>query len=350
MPTRAISLFSGAGGLDLGFEKAGFSIALANELDENCNATWLANRPMCGQALRRGDVRDILPEIARHRGSVEVVFGGPPCQGFSIAGKMAASDPRSALVFAFAEAVRSASPAAFVMENVPALAEMGKWATVRNELLELFSACGYAAKFHVLDASEFGVPQSRKRAFLVGFYDKPRLACFSDALESLKEEPLPVRDVLLSCGQYGTDENPKTCTDRVTLLKKPIPRSDCHLGFLVNGRGRILRLDGTSFTITASSGGNNTHIVDQVSLETDCENWFADYLRRLLDGKADPLTEQVPQGRLRRLTLKESAALQTFPSDYRFCGPKSSQYRQIGNAVPPVLAEKVALAVKEALS
>ena len=94
---KAISLLSGAGGLDIGFEKAGFQIVLSNEFDHDAACTWRANRAENCNAMREGDIAEILPELARYRGTVDVLFGGPPCQGFSVAGKMDPNDSRSKL-------------------------------------------------------------------------------------------------------------------------------------------------------------------------------------------------------------------------------------------------------------
>src|SRR5699024_2550844 len=101
---RAISLFSGAGGLDVGIEDAGFHVVYANEFDHDAACTWRENRKENKEAMHEGDINIILPELEQYRGTVAIVFGGPPCQGFSVAGKMDPNDERSELIFTFLKA------------------------------------------------------------------------------------------------------------------------------------------------------------------------------------------------------------------------------------------------------
>ena len=127
---KAISLFAGAGGLDTGFEKAGFDIIWANEIDHDAAATWKANRAHA-DVMHEGDIADRLSSLSAYRGA-DIVFGGPPCQGFSVAGKMDASDPRSELIFTFLSAVELVRPRFFVMENVAALGRLDRWVIRRT--------------------------------------------------------------------------------------------------------------------------------------------------------------------------------------------------------------------------
>ena len=143
----AISLFSGAGGLDIGFEEAGFQIVFANEFDHDAACTWRINRLSSDKIMREGDIVDVLPELEQYRGTVDVLFGGPPCQGFSVAGKMDPNDDRSKLIFTFLKAVQIVEPKFFVMENVKALGTLKRWSEVRNryypKLLNWGTPLGY---------------------------------------------------------------------------------------------------------------------------------------------------------------------------------------------------------------
>lgn len=336
----AISLFSGAGGLDIGFERAGFETVFANELDSNAAASWRANRPHSG-VMHQGDIRDCIDALADCKGA-SIVFGGPPCQGFSVAGKMNPSDPRSQLVWSFLDAVEVVKPEAFVIENVRALGCLKKWESVRGGIIQRAESLGYSCGFAVYSASNYGVPQNRERVVFFGIEGSDaKLARFFSEMELRESKPRNVREVLLSVGKYGTNENPQTCTAHITLAKRPVLRRSPYAGMLVNGAGRPVDLDGMAHTLPASMGGNKTPIVDERSLETGEENWFASYLRRLNAGKADPETQKVPAF-LRRLTIKEAAALQTFPNGYVFCGKKTQQYKQIGNAVASNFAQAIA--------
>ena len=156
------------------------------------------------------------------------------------------------------------------------------------------------------------------------------------------------RDVLLSVGTYNTSENPKTCTANVTLAQNPVMRLSPYAGMLVNGAGRPVCLDGLPPTLPATMGGNKTPIVDQRALDDPKKkNWFEEYHAGIKKGKFSPSTTNIPNF-LRRLTIKEAAAIQTFPANYKFCGAKTKQYRQIGNAVPSVFATAVAQSLIEA--
>ena len=343
---RAVSLFSGAGGLDVGFERAGYQTIWANEFDHDAAEAWRANRPDNAVAMVEGDINEHLSELDALRGKVDVLFGGPPCQGFSVAGKMDPNDQRSTLVWSFMEAVDRVRPHVFLIENVAALARLEKWRSVRDGIVARADELGYDCTWRVHLASDYGVPERRERVMFVGV-EKGGVPAeeIYEALRAYEKQPRTVRDVLTSVGAYGTDENPQTCSSHVSLAKSPVMRKSPYAGMLVNGAGRPMNLDGCAPTLPASMGGNKTPIIDQTALEDPArENWFVSYHRRLLDGEADPATETVPDA-ARRLTIAEAAAIQTFPRDYVFAGRKTKQYRQIGNAVPCGLAEAMASAI-----
>lgn len=344
---RAISLFSGAGGLDVGFEKAGFQIVYANEFDHDAACTWRANRAKNSTAMHEGDINDVLPELESYHGTVSIVFGGPPCQGFSVAGKMDPNDSRSELIFTFLKVVQIVEPKFFVMENVKALGTLDKWADVRRRYLEQAKKLGYSVAYAVFHTPDFGVPQNRDRVIFVGAKeDDPNQ--FLEEIRKMKCAAPTARDVLNSVGAYGSTKNPNTCAAAITLAKNPVIRKSPYAGMLVNGAGRPVDLNGLPPTLPATMGGNKTPIVDQRSLENkQVENWFEAYHKKIVAGELEPATTSIPNY-IRRLTLKEAAAIQTFPPDYVFCGARNKQYRQIGNAVPSLFAYKVAQAICQA--
>lgn len=342
---KAVSLFSGAGGLDVGFERAGYQTIWANEFDHDAACAWKMNRSNNAGVMVEGDINDHLGELSELAGKVDIVFGGPPCQGFSVAGKMNPDDERSTLVWSFMDAVKIIQPKVFVIENVAALARLSKWKPVREGIVSRAHELGYELTYRVHLASDYGVPENRERVIFVGvrcgYGDVESLY---DALKAYRKQPAVLRDVLVSVGSYGSDANPQTCTSHISLAKAPVMRRSPYAGMLVNGAGRPMNLDGTAPTLPASMGGNKTPIVDQKALEEGCENWFVGYHRRLINRETAPEKEAVPKY-VRRLTLAEAAAIQTFPKGYIFCGRKTKQYRQIGNAVPCGLAEAIARAV-----
>lgn len=343
---RAVSLFSGAGGLDIGFENAGFDVVFANEKDNDSAMTWVANRPESKGRMHIGDIALNLDE-AKKLSDIDVVFGGPPCQGFSVAGKMRKDDPRNHLVEVFMQVVTSLKPTAFLMENVKALATNPKWEAVRDSLTQSARESGYDCAFVVYNVAEYGVCERRERLLFVGVRSGVGSAeLFKSTLESSKSAAPKLRDVLSKVGAYNTAENPSSSTAKVVIAKNPVLRGNAYSGMLVNGAGRPLNLDGIAPTLTASMGGNSTPIVDQLALDNPgAPNWFEALYKDAADGK--PISHLVPD-RIRRLTIKEAAAIQSFPEGYLFMGSPCSRYRQIGNAVPPHFATLAAKALSKA--
>ncbi len=333
----AISLYSGAGGLDLGFSRAGFRVQWAIDHDAFAVQTYNANLEPYAVC---GDVLSVDPPVGLRP---TLVIGGPPCQGFSVIGRMNPDDPRSQHVDHFFDVVERLEPRAFVMENVKALGESQRWAFVRERLLKRAAELGYERRLFILNAQDYGVPQARERMFLIGIQDatpeKPK--------PTTAGRPPTVRSALEQLPRFGEPGNDAACAARVVPASRPIMRPTAHRGSLLfNGSGRPLDLNGPAKTIPASMGGNATPIVDQEELEHGAEPWVVSYHRRLQEGK--PPLKRAPS-RLRRITVQEAAALQSFPPNWKFAGPRVAQYRQVGNAVPPRLAEAVAVAVRSVL-
>lgn len=344
LETSAISLFSGAGGMDVGFQCAGFDVVWANELMPHAATTYDLNH--CKGVMHPGDIKRFMADLPES--DIFCVFGGPPCQGFSVAGKMDLLDERSQLVFSFMDVVQRTMPATFVMENVKALASLSKFSHVRYELMKRANLMGYDANLYVLNAKEFGVPQSRERAFFIGFRNDLNVKFDHWNFEPYKCLPPTIKSVLTAIGQAGTQKNPLTCKARISLAARPVMRKSPYAGMLFNGLGRPLNTDGVSCTLPASMGGNKTPIVDEGHVYKGESSWVEWYHAYLQNGGL-PLEMDAVPSRLRRITLKEAAAIQTFPDGYKFSGPISSQYTQIGNAVPCKLAHAVAAAVLAAV-
>lgn len=342
---KAISLFSGAGGMDVGFKAAGFDVVAANEMDKYACETFRANHPE--SKLIEGDIDICGEELHSYRG-VDVVFGGPPCQGFSVAGKMNPNDPRSKLIFSFCAIVENVKPKTFVMENVKALGTLSKFEAVRTALISRLQKAGYRITIHILNSKDFGVPQSRERVFFIGVKDRIKPVYKTSFRKYLKAAPT-LREVLIPLGKPGTKLNNQICNAKVTLAAKPVLRKSPYAGMLFNGQGRPLNPDGWASTLPASMGGNRTPIIDDNHLYYGKNSWVEEYHRHLMAGGKPQGMHDTPSY-LRRLTINEVALLQTFPEDYIWCGPSSKVYSQIGNAVPCVLAKVVACCVKDTLS
>ena len=342
----AVSLFTGAGGMDIGFENAGINVLCANELNKDACNTYAANHPEV--KLIRGDLTEHMEELAPFEG-VDLVFGGPPCQGFSVAGKMNPNDERSQLIWRFLDVVELLRPKAFVMENVKALAALEKWEPVRQRYMQRVAELGYTCGYWVLNSSEFGVPQNRERVFFVGSLQTYNFADFEEVLVAQKAKAPTLRELFLSLPEIRSAGNPHTCTARITLAGSPVMRKSPYAGMIFNGMGRPLNLDGVSATLPASMGGNKTPIIDEELLrDPNAEDWVKEYHGKLWNKEMEPEFGPAPT-RLRRISIVESAAIQTFPADYIFCGSKSAIYTQIGNAVPCRLAQVVANSVSEVI-
>lgn len=345
---KAISLFCGAGGMDVGFEKAGVEVIWANEFNVDAVNTYRANHP--NTQVIHADIKESKEQLHVYASrEVDLVFGGPPCQGFSVAGKMDPDDERSTMVWEFFDVVETVSPKYFVMENVKALGELARWNHVRKKIYERATNLGYYCFSRVLNAADYGVPQKRERVFFVGIKNGTSdLATRFDTLLLNKRKPRqPLRECMLNVGRAGSKDNPLSCTAKITLAINPVIRKSPYAGMLFNGMGRPLNFEDQANTLPASMGGNKTPIVDELLLQNpDAENWIVSYHQKLINGDHVEQPLEVP-AHLRRLTIKEAAAIQTFPPDYVFCGEKSSIYRQIGNAVPCNLAQAVAETVIE---
>lgn len=192
----AVSLFTGAGGMDIGFENAGVEVVFANELMREAADTYNANH--AAGVMVNDDINNVMDRLDAFSG-VDLVFGGPPCQGFSVAGKMDPDDARSKLIFTYLDVVEKVRPRAFVMENVKALGKLEKWEPVRKRYLERVRKLGYNCNFFILNATEYGVSQKRERVFFIGIRDNndPFLGYhLENLLQEQKHKAPIIRDLL----------------------------------------------------------------------------------------------------------------------------------------------------------
>ena len=346
---RFVSLYSGAGGLDLGFIAAGFEPIFANDINGDATATYREAMEIisrregfnCAHEVVTGDIRQV--ETLPSKGSADLVVGGPPCQGFSVAGKMDPNDPRSRHVFDFLGMVERVQPKAFVMENVKALAMNKRWAGTIADIRKKAEEIGYKTYLKVLNSSDYGVPQARERMFLVGFkdhsveYEYPEPTC---------DKPVTVAEALKALPAIGEHGNDQTCSAKFTPAKEPILRQSPYAGMLFNGQGRPMDVNKPAPTLPATMGGNRTPIVDQNTLVNGNQQWVEQYHSSLMSGGS--VVTSIPSN-LRRISVQEAAVIQTFPRDMPWHGSQSSRYRQIGNAVPPKMSFAVAQSVAKAL-
>ena len=317
----AIDLFAGAGGLSLGLAGVGFSITHAVEWDQDAARTFA--RTHRGSEVARGDISE---QSFRHlRGEFALVAGGPPCQPWSSGGlRRGEDDPRNGLP-QFLRVVEEIQPEAVLMENVSGLAAGARYPYLQAFLVRL-EGLGFHVSWGLLNGVDYGLPQKRVRLFVLASRMGPvphpppthRPGCRHphQVAGTFQEQP-PVGE-------------PNAAI--VTYARNPDLRPDPYDGHLFNGGGRPIDLRRPAPTLLASMGGNKTPWIDTLGI-------VPGYHRHLRCGEA-PRTGIVEGAR--RITVQEAASLQGFPGVVQFCGRRSSQYRQVGNAVPPPLAAAAA--------
>ena len=317
-PYTSVDLFAGAGGLSLGLHTAGIRTVCAVEYDAHAAKTFGLNFPAA--AVHCADVRTV--DLTAYRGRVAIVCGGPPCQPFSSGGLRNAADDARDMIPAFIDAVRTVQPQAFLMENVNGLT-VGSRRPYLAAVLTALEGLGYTLTWQVLNAADYGVPQLRHRLIVVGV--RTGKFVFPEPTHGPKRPRphLTAGEVLRTVSSHTVN------TAKVTYARNPDTRPNPYHGQLYNGGGRPLDLEQPAPTILASAGGNKTHFID-------IDGLVVAYHAHLARGGA-PQVGELPGAR--RLTVEESAALQTFPPEMTFAGPQSAKYRQIGNAVPPRLAQ-----------
>ena len=220
----AISLFTGAGGMDIGFEAAGFNVVFANEIIKEAAETYRANHPGCN--MLNDDINNIFDELSNYEG-VDLVFGGPPCQGFSVAGKMNPDDERSKLIFTFLDVVEKVRPRFFVMENVKALGILEKWEPVRKKYMDRAFSLGYNCASFILNATEYGVSQKRERVFFIGFKDNKDpffVHHMNDCIERQNNPAPTIGELLASIGNSVTIKNTNNWTSKINFATHTIMR------------------------------------------------------------------------------------------------------------------------------
>ena len=321
-----VSLFSGAGGLDLGFERAGFNIVVANEYDKTIWETYEKNHKT---KLIKGDIcgipSDMFPKC-------DGIIGGPPCQSWSEAGSLKGiEDPRGQLFYQYIRILKDKQPRFFLAENVKGMMAKRHNDAVEN-IVSQFEEAGYDVFIHLLNASDYGVPQDRKRVFYVGFrkdlkvkFEPPKhyetKLTFKDTIFDLKDSAIPAL------------EKNKTNGDNCNVLNHEYFIGAYSPIFM--SRNRVRQWDEQAFTVQAS--GRQCQLHPQAPVMPKVE-------------KNKNIFEPGKEALYRRLTVRECARIQGFPDDFKFYYTNlNDAYKMIGNAVPVNLAYEMAKAIVSAL-
>ncbi|MEE3776343.1 DNA cytosine methyltransferase [Campylobacter sp. CX2-4080-23] len=325
---RLISLFSGAGGLDLGFKKAGFKIAYANEFDKSIWATYEKNH---NAILIKKDIRDI--KSSEFEGEFEGIIGGPPCQSWSEAGTLKGIDDyRGKLFFEYIRILREKQPKFFLAENVAGMLFNRHSKAVEN-ILKLFKECGYNVFVNLVNASDYGVPQDRKRVFYIGF-KKSLKVDFKFPLPTTKEKKLTLKDAI-----FDLQDSAKPALDKNKSNQNlEILNHEYFIGSystIFMSRNRVRGWNEPAFTIQASGRQCQLHpkAPKMEFIEKD--------RRKFVTGK---------EYLYRRLTIRECARIQGFDDKFEFIYSNLNDgYKMVGNAVPVNLAYEIAKDIKKYL-
>ena len=329
---NVISLFSGCGGLDLGFEKAGFNIPVANEFDKKIYETFKVNHP--NTHLIEGDVRqvnreDIAPFL--NNSQVDGIIGGPPCQSWSEAGSLRGiEDARGQLFFDYIRILKEFKPKFFLAENVSGMLANRHNEAVQN-ILKMFEEAGYDVSLTLVNAKDYGVAEERKRVFYIGFRKDLKIDfVFPKGSTEDDEKKITLRDIIWDLQETAVPSgeknhhNPKAVNNNEYFTGAYSP--------IFMSRNRVKSWDEQAFTVQASGRQCQLHPQAPKMVKygkNDC---------RFVEGK---------EKLYRRMTIREVARVQGFPDDFKFIYEDTNNaYKMIGNAVPVNLAYEIAVAIK----
>ena len=370
---NTIDLFSGCGGMTLGFKWAGFNSVLASDIDENCEKTFTKNFPeipfLCG------DLSEIskrqFDEIILSK-NIDVIIGGPPCQGFSLANKnrnKVSEDPRNKLFYEFVKIINWYNPKSFVMENVKGLLSMDSGKVIKQIQNEFKNAgdFGYEVRTKVLKASNYGVPQSRERVIVIGIRKDFNLIPEFPLKKYTKETT--VEDAIMDLPQINAREGDevmnyesKPSNAYQAFMRKNSKKIYNHIAMRhtqrVVDRFKAIKPGKNLLDVWESHGAvqrgnpnkkssikfsqNNLRLISNKPAPTIAASFQSNFIHPFLD---------------RNFTAREGARLQSFPDDFVFEGMRTkmswekglSQYQQIGNAVPPLLSYEIAMCIRNML-
>lgn len=356
---KVIDLFCGCGGFSKGFEEAGFKVCFGIDMWKDAVVTYQKNFPdatTLNEDITKVSGEDILKMAGLAPDDVDVIIGGPPCQGFSVSGKRIIEDERNKLYKSYVQIVSEIMPKVFVMENVPGLVRLFK-GQVAEQVLEDFTVIGYNVQMKILSAENYGVPQQRKRVFFVGVRN------------DLKEKGLAFQYPEPFMGN-GTDRPAWTCKDAISDLdfvpddrvagediSYELPAVNVYQQSMREGSRSVLNHSITlhnartkEIIAMVSDGGNYKELPEELQ---GTRKVHIAWTR--MDSTKPCFTIDTGHNHHfhykenRVPTVRESARIQSFPDTFEFIGIKTSQLKQVGNAVPPLLAKAIAGEVEKVI-
>ena len=352
-PIKSLDLFCGIGGLTLGLHRAGFECLGGADIWEEAGNTFQHNHPdipFTLADLTQVKSEELLQAIGSTADEVDVIVGGPPCQGFSTVGKRNVSDPRNVLWTHYLELVRDIRPAYLVIENVEGMNVMSGGA-IRDGIISAFGEVGYRMKSTILTSADYGVPQLRKRIVFLGWLPGVEEPGFPEPTKN-RTNWVSVRDAIFDLPPLGSGEKTNAyasppLTDYQREMRGAVSTLNNHEA--ANHPKELVEV-----LRHIPDGGNRTCIPDELQPKSGFHNSYArlaswkpavavtSNMRKPSSARAThPMQE-------RGLTVREGLRLQSFPDDFVVLGSRTSQYLQVGNAVPPKLAEAIGNAVSRA--
>lgn len=342
---NTIDLFCGCGGLSYGFEKAGYNILLGIDNDAKALETFELNhkgsKSICGDITGITYEKDIKPLIGNK--TIDVIIGGPPCQGMSLSGPRKFDDPRNKLYLTYIRLVEEIKPKAFVIENVPGLVGLFG-GQIKDSIIQKFTDLGYEIQYKILCAADYGVPQNRKRVVFVGIkkghYEYPKVnSQIVSCSMALSDLPILESELGSEDMPYLTDAR----NDYQKLMRKNSSAVRNHVA--ANHSEKVKKI-----ISLVPDGGNYKDLPEEYR---NSRNFHVAWTRFASDKPAPTIDtghrhhfhykyNRVP-------TVRECARLQSFPDDFVFLGNKTQQFRQVGNAVPPLMAQCIAEQLTKAL-
>lgn len=327
---KILSLFSGAGGLDLGFKKAGFDIVMANEYDKTIWETFKINHP--DTYLIEGDIRKISPEDLPNE--IDGIIGGPPCQSWSEAGSLKGiEDERGKLFYDYIRILKIKKPLFFLAENVSGMLANRHSEAVKN-ILSMFEKSGYNVSITLVNAKDYGVAQERKRVFYIGFRKDLNINfLFPEGSTKSDSKKITLQDVIFDLKNTAVPAGEKNKHNPLAINNNEYFIGSFSPIFM--SRNRVKAWNEQAYTVQAS--GRQCQLHPQAPKMQKIEKDKCIFVK----GKEELY---------RRMTVREIARIQGFPDDFKFIYTNiDDAYKMIGNAVPVNLAYEIALEIKKVL-